>query len=266
MTEHVVIIGSGPAAWSAAIYAARANLAPLVFERAEKEENRIAGTLPLGQLNLTTEVENYPGFPAGLLHGYIRSAVAEKRVSTYLDPLHEHRHAVTGPELMNLMRQQAENFGTQIITDDVVNVDLSKPPYKITTLEGQSHETHTIIIATGARANYLGLESEEKFKNFGVSACAVCDGALPRFRNKPLIVVGGGDSAAEEGNYLTKYASKLHLVHRRDKLRASPVMAERILRNSKVNPVWNSVVQEVLGNETDGMTGVRVKNLDTMKE
>src|SRR6476659_9627877 len=155
MTEHLVIIGSGPASWSAAIYAARANLHPLVFEGAETEENRVAGTLPLGQLNLTTEVENYPGFPAGLLHGYIRSAVAENRVSTYLEPLHEHRHAVTGPELMNLMRQQAENFGTRIITDDVVEVELSKPPYKLQTLGGEGFEAHTIIISTGARANYL---------------------------------------------------------------------------------------------------------------
>src|SRR2546423_7026288 len=243
MPEHVVIIGSGPAGWSAAIYAARANLKPLVFEGAETEENRITGTLPLGQLNLTTEVENYPGFPSGLLHGYIRSAVAENRVSTYLDPLHEHPHAVTGPELMNLMRQQAENFGTRIITDDVVNVDLSKPPYKLKTLKGQTHDTHTIVIATGARANYLGLASEERFKNRGVSACAVCDGALPRFRNKPLIVVGGGDSAAEEGHYLTKFDSAVHLVHRRDTMsKASKIMADRLLSHAKVKPVWDSVV------------------------
>src|SRR5438093_933264 len=140
MPEHVVIIGSGPAGWSAAIYAARANLSPLVFEGAETEQNRIAGTLPLGQLNLTTEVENYPGFPTGLLHGFIRSAVVEERVNTYLEPLHEHRHAVTGPELMNLMRQQAENFGTRIVTDDIVDVDLSQQPCKLTTLGGQTHE------------------------------------------------------------------------------------------------------------------------------
>src|SRR3954447_13874582 len=159
MPEHVVIIGSGPAGWSAAIYAARANLHPLVFEGAETEENRVAGTLPLGQLNLTTEVENYPGFPAGHLHEFIRSAVGKNRVDTYLEPLHEHRHAVTGPELMNLMRQQAENFGARIITDDVVSVDLSQPPFTLTTLGGQTHESHTLIIATGARANYLGMES-----------------------------------------------------------------------------------------------------------
>src|SRR5439155_15000850 len=139
-------------------------------------------------------------------------------------------------------------------------------PFTMTDSAGVRYASHAVIIATGASANYIGLDSESRFKNMGVSACAVCDGALPRFRNRPLIAVGGGDSAAEEGNYLTKFASKLHLIHRRDKLRASPVMADRILRNPKVAPVWNSVVQEVLGNETDGMTGVRVKNLDTMRE
>src|SRR5436190_16907513 len=235
MPEHVVIVGSGPAGWAAAIYAARANLAPLVFEGAETEENRIAGTLPLGQLNLTTEVENYPGFPTGLLHGYIRSELVENRVSTYLEPLHEHRHAVTGPELMNLMRQQAENFGTRITTDDVVEVDLSKPPYKLKTLEGKTHEAHTIIIATGARANYLGLPSEERYKNKGVSACAVCEGAFLRFRNKPLIVIGGGDSAVEEATYLSKFGSVVHLVHRREQLRASKIMQQRALTNPKIS-------------------------------
>src|SRR6185503_12641350 len=140
MAEKVVIIGSGPAGWSAAIYAARAELQPLVFEGAETEDNRVAGTLPLGQLNLTTEVENYPGFPSGHLHEFIRSAVKKDRVETYLEPLHEHPHAVTGPELMHLMRQQAKNFGTRIVTDDVVSVDLSKQPYQLTTLEGQTHE------------------------------------------------------------------------------------------------------------------------------
>src|SRR5438105_6067474 len=236
--EKVVIIGSGPAGWTAAIYAARANLEPLVYEGAISEDNRLRGTLPLGQLNLTTDVENFPGFATGIL----------------------------GPELMMAMRTQSERYGTRIVTEDILSVDLKRQPFGLKDGQGNSIQSHTLVIATGASANYLGLPSEEKYKNMGVSACAVCDGALPRFRNQPLIVVGGGDSAAEEGNYLTKYASKLHLIHRRDKLRASPVMAERILRNSKVNPVWNSVVQEVLGNETDGMTGVRVKNLDTMKE
>ncbi len=239
MAERIIIIGSGPAAWTCAIYAGRANLKPIVYEGAITEDNRLSGTLPLGQLNLTTEVENYPGFS----------------------------HGIKGPELMMAMREQAVNLaGSSIVTEDIVSVDLKRRPFVLKDSAGRTLESHSLVIATGARANYLGLESEEKFKNFGVSACAVCDGALPRFRNKPLIVVGGGDSAAEEGNYLTKFASKLHLIHRRDKLRASSVMASRILRNSKVNPVWNSVIQEVLGNETDGMTGVRVKNLDTMKE
>jgi thioredoxin reductase (NADPH) len=260
MPEHVVIIGSGPAAWAAAIYAARANLEPLVFEGAETEENRVAGTLPLGQLNLTTEVENYPGFPAGLLHHFIRSAVREDRVGTYLEPLHEHRHAVTGPELMNLMRQQAENFKTRIVTDDVVEVDLSRQPYKLKTLGGQVHDTLTIIIATGARANYLGLESEERFKNRGVSACAVCDGALPRFRNKPLVVVGGGDSAVEEATYLTKYASTVHMLMRRDAFRASKIMQERALSNPKIKIHHFREVDEVLGDDKAGVTGIRTKN------
>ena len=260
MPEHVVIIGSGPAGWAAAIYAARANLHPLVFEGAETENNRIAGTLPLGQLNLTTEVENYPGFPSGHLHQYIRSAVTKERVDGFLEPLDEHPHAVTGPELMNLMRQQAVNFGTKVITDDVVSVDLSRQPYKLTTLEGQTVETHTVIIATGARANYLGLASEERFKNRGVSACAVCDGALPRFRNKPLIVVGGGDSAVEEASYLTKYASTVHMLMRRDVFRASKIMQDRAMSNPKIKIHYFREVDEVLGDDKQGMTGVRVKN------
>jgi thioredoxin reductase (NADPH) len=260
MSEHVVIIGSGPAGWAAAIYASRANLKPLVFEGAETEDNRIAGTLPLGQLNLTTEVENYPGFPSGHLHEFIRSSVEKSRVETYLEPLHEHPHAVTGPELMNLMRQQAVNFGTRIVTDDVVSVDLSKRPYKLTTLEGQTHEAHTIIVATGARANYLGLPSEDKYKNRGVSACAVCDGALPRFRNKPLVVVGGGDSAVEEATYLTKYASSVHLLMRRDVFRASKIMQERAKANDKIKLHYFREVDQVLGDDKAGVTGIRVKN------
>jgi thioredoxin reductase (NADPH) len=260
MPEHVVIIGSGPAGWAAAIYAARANLHPLVFEGADTNENRMNGTLPLGQLALTTEVENYPGFPAGQLHQFIRSAVAKERVDGFLEPLHEHPHAVTGPELMHLMRQQAVNFGTKIITDDVVSVDFSRQPYKLTTLEGQTVETHTVIIATGARANYLGLASEERFKNRGVSACAVCDGALPRFRNKPLIVVGGGDSAVEEATYLTKYASTVHMLMRRDVFRASKIMQDRAMSNPKIKIHYFREVDEVLGDDKQGMTGVRVKN------
>ena len=235
MAEKVVIIGSGPAGWTAAIYAARANLDPLVYEGAISEENRLRGTLPLGQLNLTTDVENFPGFP----------------------------EAVNGPELMMRMRQQSERYGARIVTEDIVDIDLKQRPFVMTDSAGQTIEAHAVIIATGASANYLGLASEEKYKNRGVSACAVCDGALPRFRNQPLVVVGGGDSAAEEGHYLTKFASQVYLVHRRDKMRASPIMAERLLSHSKVKPLWDSVVEEVIGEEERGMTGVRVRNLKT---
>ena len=243
MAEHVIIIGSGPAGWSAAIYAARAELKPLVFEGAITEENRLAGTLPLGQLALTTEVENYAGFPAGDLQHFSRRR-SRRSALQYMN-VHEGKHAVTGPELMELMRQQAINFGTRIVTDDVVEVDLKQRPFVVQTLEGKTHEAHAIIVATGARANYLGLPSEEAYKNRGVSACAVCDGALPRFRNKPLIVVGGGDSAVEEATYLTKYASKVHMVHRRDKLRASMIMQERALANPKIKMEWNHTLEEV---------------------
>jgi thioredoxin reductase (NADPH) len=256
VAERVIIIGSGPAGWSAAIYAARAELKPLVFEGAITEENRLSGTLPLGQLALTTEVENYAGFPAGDLKQFLETAVAPERLQ-YMNVLTE-KHAVTGPELMELMRQQAFNFGTRIVTDDVVEVDLQRRPFVVRTLEGNSHEAHTLIVATGARANYLGLASEENYKNRGVSACAVCDGALPRFRNKPMVVVGGGDSAVEEATFLTKYASMVHMVHRRDKLRASMIMQERALANPKIKLEWNHALEEVLGNDKDGVTGVRL--------
>lgn len=234
-TEKLVIIGSGPAAWTAAIYAARAMLNPLVYEGAISEDNRLRGTLPLGQLNLTTEVENYPGFA----------------------------HGVMGPDLMIAMRQQAERFNTRIVTEDIVSVDLAHRPFALRDTADQTVHTESLIIATGASANYLGLPSEERFKNMGVSACAVCDGALPRFRNQPLVVVGGGDSACEESNYLSKYAGMVYLVHRRDTLRASKIMAERTLANPKVRPVWDSVVEEVLGDEQTGVSAVRVKNLKT---
>src|SRR5438067_1400946 len=189
--EKLVIIGSGPASWTCAIYAARANLNPIVYEGAISEANRLRGTLPLGQLNLTTEVENFPGFPDGIL----------------------------GPELMFNMRQQAARFETRIVTEDVLSVDLQRRPFVVKDAAEQTVETHALVVATGASANYLGLESENQYKNHGVSACAVCDGALPRFRNQPLVVVGGGDSAAEEGNYLTKFAKVVYLVHRRDSMR-----------------------------------------------
>src|SRR4051794_20105616 len=231
--ERLVIIGSGPAGWTAAIYAARASLEPLVYEGALSEDNRLKGTLPLGQLNLTTEVENFPGFPDG----------------------------IRGPELMMHMRMQAERYGTRIVTDDIVRIDLKARPFMLENSNGETIQAHAVIIATGASANYLGLESEERFKNHGVSAWAGGDGALPRFRNKPLIVVGGGDTAAEEGTYLTKFASEVFLVHRRDQLRASPVMADRLLSNPKVKPLWDSVVDEVIGDGERGMTAVRVKNI-----
>lgn len=263
--ENCVIIGSGPAGWAAAIYAARANLKPLLFEGAQTEENRVNGRYPMGQLAQTTEVENYPGFPTGNLKAFLESAIGDDR-KYMLPPIEEHPHAVTGPELMELMRQQATNFGTRVITDDVVSVDFSSKPLTLNTSENGSFKTHTVIIATGASANYLGLPSEEKFKNKGVSACAVCDGALPRFRNKPLVVVGGGDSAVEEASYLTKYASKVYMILRRGEMRASKIMQQRALENPKIELVKFSVVDEVLGDADDfrvGVNGVRVKNTET---
>ncbi len=257
MPERVVIVGSGPAGWTAAIYASRASLEPLVFEGAVTEENRLQGTMPLGQLALTTEVENYPGFPAGDLSQFLKTALPEEH--HWMVDMHQ-KEGCSGPELMHLMRQQATNFGTRIVTDDIVDIDFDCRPFKIRSLGGQEVEAHSIIIATGARANYLGLDSEEQFKNRGVSACAVCDGALPRFRDKPLVVVGGGDSAVEEADYLSKFASTVYLVHRRDELRASKIMAERAIENPKIEILWNSQVTEVLGTDDDGVTGVRLKS------
>lgn len=256
--ENVVIVGSGPAAWSAAIYTARAELNPLVFEGAITEDNRQRGTLPLGQLALTTEVENFAGFPAGDLSGYFDTAFDERKAKE-LNSTH-HKKGVSGPELMELMRQQAKNFGTRIVTDDIVSCDLSQRPFTLKTLGGKEVQAQAVIVATGARANYLGLPSEDKFKNMGVSACAVCDGALPRFRNKPLVVVGGGDSAMEEATFLTKFASTVYIVHRRDEFRASRIMAERALKNEKIEVKWNSVIDEVLGDDKNGVTGVRIRN------
>jgi thioredoxin reductase (NADPH) len=161
------------------------------------------------------------------------------------------------------MREQAERFGTRVISEDITDIELGKRPFVMKDSAGATIEAQTVIIATGASANYLGLESENRFKNKGVSACAVCDGALARFRGKPLVVVGGGDSACEEGTHLTKFASQVYLVHRRDKLRASKVMADRMLANPKVKPLWNSAVEEVIGNEEHGMTAARIKNLNT---
>lgn len=259
MTEKVVIIGSGPAAWAAAIYTARAELEPLVFEGAETNENYQNGTLPLGQLALTTEVENYPGFPAGDMRVFIDDALRDAD-SPYRDEKEDPHRAVMGEELMELMRQQAKNFGTRIITDDIVEADLSERPFTLKSLQGETVTAHAVIIATGAKANYLGLDSENAYKNKGVSACAVCDGALPRFRNKPLVVVGGGDSAMEEATFLTKFASKVYIVHRRDEFRASKVMVNRALENEKIDVKWNSVIDEVLGSEGDGVTGIRIRS------
>ncbi len=274
MSEKVVIVGSGPAAWTAAIYAARANLQPLVFEGDPGyERNRQQGTLPLGQLALTTEVENYPGTPTGDTRAYLATAIKDdfRKPDWVVRQLPQPSHGVNGPELMELMRQQAVNFGTRIISKDVVRVDLKKRPFSITAVNRgnddkvledteETVESATLIIATGARANYLGLPSEDRFKNIGVSACAVCDGALPRFRNKPLVVIGGGDSAVEEGTYLTKFASKVYMVHRRDKLRASQIMQQRALSNPKIEMKWNSALAEVLGDDKAGVTGVRLQS------
>jgi thioredoxin reductase (NADPH) len=266
MTEKVVIIGSGPAGWTAAIYAARANLQPLVYEGAVNEINGVNGTLPLGQLNLTTEVENFPTWPFAdnaALGMFAKTALPPDRyanVSYLYEGKHAHqgKRAATGPEMMEFVRQQALNFGTRVVTDDIVKADLGRHPFVLTTSEGATVETLAVIVATGARANYLGLPSENQFKNKGVSACAVCDGALPRFRNRPIVVVGGGDTAVEEATYLTKYASTVYLVHRREALRASKIMQERALKHPKITMKWNRVLDEVVGTEEAGVTGARL--------
>ncbi len=261
--EKTVIIGSGPAGWSAAIYAARANLNPVLYEGTVKPE-----MIPLGQLAYTTEVENYAGFPAGNVRAFVESAVDKDR--HYNLPMAPEGHqrdgqphyAVQGTELMELMKQQALNFGTRVVSDDIVSVEFDSG--KVHTLHaggGGSVKTHTVIIATGARANYLGLPSEEEYKNKGVSACAVCDGALPIYRGKPLAVVGGGDSAVEEATYLAnlKNAATIYMIVRRDEMRASKVMQDRALNHPKIEMKWNSVVDEVLG---DGklVNGLRLKS------
>ena len=261
--EKLVIIGSGPAGWSAATYAARAQLRPLVFEGAISEQNRLSGTLPLGQLALTSEVENYAGFPHGDLGRFLESALPPER--RMMMPPHEGK-GVTGPELMELMRQQAVNFGTRVVTDDIARVDFSRRPFTLHPAAGGTIEAECVIVATGARANWLGLPSEEAFKNRGVSACAVCDGALPRFRGKPLVVVGGGDSAVEEATYLSKFASTVHLVHRRDALRASKIMAQRAVDNPKIAIHFDTELAEVLGDDARGVTGVRLRGTTSTAE
>jgi thioredoxin reductase (NADPH) len=229
-TEMLVIVGSGPAAWTAAIYAARANLSPLVFEG---EPSRTM--LPGGQLMFTTEVENYPGFPEG----------------------------VTGPEMMERFRDQAVRFGTRIVQEDIAKVDLARHPFVLTPNYSDPVEAQSLIIATGARANWLGLPNEERLAQSGggVSACAVCDGALPLFRDRVLAVVGGGDSAMEEALYLTKFASEVLIIHRRDDFRASPIMADRVLKHAKIRVLWNTKVAEVLGYEH--VTGLRLEDTRT---
>jgi thioredoxin reductase (NADPH) len=228
--ETVVVIGSGPAAWTAAVYLARANLHPVVYEGMPSRE-----MIPGGQLMYTTDIENFPGFP----------------------------EPVGGQELMGRMREQAERFGTRIVTDDIVRVDFSGYPFRLWSGMGEVIDAKAVIVATGARANWIGLPNEERLARTGggVSACAVCDGALPFFRNQRLVVVGGGDSAMEEASYLTKYASEVVLVHRRDSFRASKVMAERVLANPKVRVEWNAKVVDVLGD--DFITGVRIEDTVT---
>jgi thioredoxin reductase (NADPH) len=237
VAEHVVIIGSGPAAYTAAIYTSRADLKPLVLEG---EANNARGSeLPGGQLMITTDVENYPGFPKG----------------------------VRGPELMELMRQQAERFGTRIETAWIEKVDFSKRPFTLASDAGTTWTAEAVIIATGASAKWLDLPSERELRKTGyVSACATCDGALPHFRNKHLAVVGGGDSAVEEATFLTRYASKVTMIHRRDQLRASKIMQDRAKKNPKISFAWNSAVSEVLDVSKKKVTGVRLKSTVDGKE
>ena len=225
--EKVVIIGSGCAGWTAALYTARANLTPLV----------LTGKQPGGLLTTTSIVENYPGFPEG----------------------------VDGYELMTRMQKQAERFGARSSFGVVEKVDFSKRPFALT-VDGERVEAQTVIIATGASHRHLGVTGEDLLETKGVTYCATCDGALPVFRNQPLVVVGGGDSACEEALYLTRFGSAVHLVHRRDQLRASKIMAERTLANPKIKPVWDSAVTEVLDAKQDKVTGVKLKNLKTGAE
>ena len=219
--QKVVIIGSGPAGLTAAVYSARANLSPLLVE----------GWQSGGQLTTTTEVENYPGFAKGIM----------------------------GPELMKEMRAQAERFGTRFTTGDVTAVDLRKRPFSITVDGEESIQAATIIIATGASAVQIGLPNEKRLTGRGVSTCATCDGFF--FRGKDLVVVGGGDSAMEEATFLTRFATKVSIVHRRDKLRASKIMQDRAMKNEKISFIWNSVVDDILG--SDIVTGVRLRNVVT---
>ena len=236
--RDVVIIGSGPAGLTAAIYTARASLKPLLIDAPADAEKQ---TTPGGQLMITTDVENYPGFGEG----------------------------IQGPELMHEFRKQAERFGTEFMEAWIREVDLSERPFQLYTDTG-TISAQTLIIATGASAKWLGIPGEAKvpdgFGGNGVSACATCDGPLPAFRNKVLVVVGGGDTAMEEATFLTRYAGKVYVVHRRDKLRASKIMQEKAFRNEKIEFIWNTAVEEILGTPEDGVTGVRLRNLQTGEE
>lgn len=227
--ENILIIGSGPAGYTAALYTARAGLSPLCFEGEPSQE-----LLPGGQLMTTTEVENYPGYPEG----------------------------VSGPKMMEDFKKQAERFGARFEYKTATKVDFSSRPFKVWS-DDECIEAKVVIVATGASARYLGIPSEQHFLNRGVSACATCDGALPRFRNKALVVVGGGDTAMEEALFLANFASAVHVVHRRDQFRASKIMGERVVKHPKITVEWNSVVEEILGNDQDGVTGARLKDVKT---
>ncbi|MEZ2234935.1 thioredoxin-disulfide reductase [Microcoleus sp.] len=227
--ENLVIIGSGPAGYTAAIYAGRANLKPVVFEGYQ------SGGVPGGQLMTTTEVENFPGFPEG----------------------------ITGPELMDRMKAQAVRWGAELYTEDVTFVDFSQRPFTVRS-EDREIKTHTIVIATGATAKRLHLPSEEKYWNLGISACAICDGATPIFKNVELAVVGGGDTAAEEGVYLTKYGSHVHMLVRSSSMRASKAMQDRVLNNPRITVHWNTEPVDVYGNGK--LEGIRVRNTETGTE
>jgi len=222
MNRKVIIIGSGPAGLTAATYAARANLKPLVFE----------GSQPGGQLTITTDVENYPGFPDGIL----------------------------GPDLMDKFRDQAKRFGAECHFKHVTKVDLSDHPFKVWVVD-ETYTSDTIIIATGATARLLGLESETRLMGHGVSACATCDGFF--FKDKKVLVIGGGDSAMEEANFLTKFAAEVQIVHRRDALRASKIMQDRIMNNPRITIQWNTVLEDIEGNEADGVSGVSLRDTRT---
>jgi thioredoxin reductase (NADPH) len=233
LQKNVVIIGSGPAGLTAAIYSARANLKPLLIDAPVDAEKQ---TAPGGQLMITTEVENYPGFPEG----------------------------IQGPDLMAQFRKQAERFGTEFLEAWIEKVELQERPF---TLHTSDHviKTETLIIASGASAKWLGIPGEAKVPDGlggnGVSACATCDGPLPGFRNKVLVVIGGGDTAMEEATFLTRYASRVYVVHRRDKLRASKIMQEKAFRNPKLEFIWDTAVEEILGTPTEGVTGVKLRGL-----